>query len=342
MRPQSSLQMIGWIETLRRGERKISRWQEDPSQRVDPVLESLESSQRHNSTVDDDSALDTDSLTNLPGFLAESAIATKPSLTDESKRIQHSFLGLPPEVRNIVYHYCVDYPNCRDLFNSYYLQIEKRKSNQADTKGKQPISPPENSKAQIQLHTPTVLLLCKQVTREAWSILRTRVFVIDRYAPWIMGHASPLPMTSFISANTLRSIRYIKILITLGALSDAYIVWPMFMDDLLKTMAKHWLIKLRVVFQIKCVRDIEVWGEGMIAYESICDRLQQWEHSTAKRGGLLQFEHWILEGDYAYRHSNQFRSKENHFALQVRRDLLIYDIDPIIRRQPDDQVWALC
>ncbi|KAH6659610.1 hypothetical protein BKA67DRAFT_20272 [Truncatella angustata] len=319
MRPEIHKQFQDWLTTLRRGQNRITYWKRDPIRRSDPALEVIAPHPCHSLFKDRTEArLD---LMGLPDCLSQIDVITQQNHREESGSRRYQFLGLAPELRNIIYHYCIDYPTCRELFHSYYTQEEQRKyDSHDDIKGKRPLLFKRNNTG-LKLQTPTVFLLCKRITREALSVLRTRTFVLDNIPPWLMGHSVPLPVTSFISVPTLESIRYMEIRIALGEGSGSGRTWKRVIDQLLEVLTKHSLIKLKVMFKLKDIRHMPQWFGELQAYQRLIDRFLRWELLTAKRGGLLEFEYWLIDGFYAYKHSEHCRN-------------------PAIRRYPDGDVWV--
>lgn len=292
MRTQTFKRFTDWGDTLRRGQSKIEKWRKEPSRRVDPAMHAPEP--HHCRNVIPYNAANTAVHPGLPAFLSDIAGPTSRHIGEGSGGRRYSFLNLPPEIRNMIYNRCVDYPSCRDLFNSYYAQDEKRrKHNGSEMNRHQMLEPSMKFEPDIPLYTPTVLLLCKQITREALSILRTRVFVIDRIPPWVMGHPSPLPLTSFISVRTLQSVRFLEIRISLGEGSGSGRIWFRALAEFLQTVENHSLVKLKVMFKINNIHKLPVWLVEIYRYERIVKQVCLiwfsclWRIYTALRSKLV-------------------------------------------------------
>lgn len=270
MNAESLRQFHDWGKTLQRGHERVVRFLKDPVHRLDPASE--QGPRRLPVNVQSAST-----LAGLPACLMQISAPLDdtdagPAARQRGPR-RSSFLCFPPEVRNMIYKCCVDYPDCRALFDSYYVQRTRRQfTHQAENaKGKQSLAlmVQPHPAATVQLRTPTIFLLCKQITREALSILRTRAFIIDRIPPWVMGNPHPLPITDFISRRTLQSVRFLEVRISLGDGSGSGLVWLKMLTELLRSLREHALVKVRVVFKIKGMRNWLIWPSELYYYERI-------------------------------------------------------------------------
>jgi len=133
------------------------------------------------------------------------------SLTPATSR-RCRFLSFPPEIRIQIYEYCCHLPDSRSLYAQYNRQIDdfyyaaRRAGNSAMDF---PIW-------QARLTTPAVLLLCRQITRECRPMLESSFLVIDRLPPWPKGALRPVPVTKFITKDTLQSVKRLELRFTLG------------------------------------------------------------------------------------------------------------------------------
>lgn len=153
-----------------------------------------------------------------------STAATLPVMaSNDHHHVPLSFLNLPGEIRNMVYDFAVHWPTSTQLYAPYNRRIDSHyaaKRNRADTDtdadavtaGKDAEFPTYNG----ALQTPTILLLCRQVTYECLPILRSRRLVIDRLPPWLPGARRPMRVSEFIGRRTLQSARNIEIRAPLG------------------------------------------------------------------------------------------------------------------------------
>jgi hypothetical protein len=263
-------QYRSWQKTLRRGREMVAICFKNREGRVDPLVEYV-ALQPHNAPVE--------AAAQLPDFLLRIPPAHSGGYTASrnhryalrsATRTRRSFLGFPAEVRNMIYQLSVHYPSCSELFDSFYVQKEKQDRDKKG-KGKQSLDSIARARdATIRLHTPTILILCKQITREVLPILHERVFVIDRVPPWVMGHEFPLLFTDFISNRTLQSIRHIDLRITLG---EGHLgcgkVWLKLVGDLLRSLKDHSLVQFNVTFRMKRVDAYDVWYWDLLAYQDI-------------------------------------------------------------------------
>lgn len=200
-------------------------------------------------------------LSCLPSYCAVTDTKASPS-TDKVHRF--SFLGsFPAEVRNVIYQHAIDYPTCRELSDAYYEQLDASRTRNR--------SSPLRSFT-IRYSTPTVLLLCKQVTRESLSVLRLRPFVIDRIPPWVMGHPKPLPLTCLISKHTLQNIRFVEIKLSLGD-GEMYLsgrVWFWVLEDVMRAWSgRNSLIRLKVMIKVNNIDTEALWDFELRNYTEI-------------------------------------------------------------------------
>lgn len=178
----------------------------------------------------------------------------------------HSFLGsFPAEIRNAIYDHVVDYPTCRSLFDAYYHQADRYPTQQHNGN----VSSFDFTNT---FHTPTIFLLCKQITKEALTFLRLRPFVFDRLPPWIMGCDTPLHLHQFISKPTLQNIRFFVMKISLGdceSFSSAS-VWHNALEEVLAIWAeKNSLVRLKIIFKVNNLKVERLWDSEMREYEYI-------------------------------------------------------------------------
>ncbi|KAI0431003.1 hypothetical protein F5Y09DRAFT_355341 [Xylaria sp. FL1042] len=224
-----------------------------------------------------------------------------------------SFLGsFPAEVRNAIYQYAIDYPTCRELFDAYYEQVDSLRARNSNVR---------SCSFTIDLSTPTILLLCKQITRESLSVLRLRPFVIDRIPPWIMGNAKPLPLTYLISKTTLQNVRFVEIKLSLGD-GQRYFsgrVWFQVLEDVLRAWSgKNSLIRLKVMIKVSNIGMDRLWDYELRNYSEIVKMIDYFAFKHGSKPDLVQYEHWVIDCNYAYKCG--FRN-------------------PLIRKHPDPYIW---
>ncbi|KAI1755604.1 hypothetical protein F4782DRAFT_411707 [Xylaria castorea] len=298
---------VDWTTMQRRGRERIHKASKDPVARAKliadippPKTPMLRPQLHENWTV----------LSSLPSYCAPTTTSNCLPLNKESG---YSFLGsLPAETRNAIYQYAVNYPTCRELFDAYYDQADKFRVRNING---------VSCGFSISLHTPTILLLCKQITREALAVLRLRPFIIDRIPPWIMGNAKPLPLTCLISKSTLQNVRFVEIKLSLGDCENysSGRVWFQVLEDVLRAWSgKNSLLRLKVMVKVSNIDVDGLWDFELRNYAEIMQMIDYFTFKHGSRPDLVQYEHWVLDCDYAYRCG--FRN-------------------PLIRKHPDPHIW---
>lgn len=111
---------------------------------------------------------------------AQTQPTTKP---DPTPPATFPFLHLPPELRLLIYHHALSYPPSHTLYRRFRIS------------------------STITLTTPTLLLLCRQITHEALPVLHATPFVLDALPPFVLDRPRPLSLLEFISPRTLQAMR---------------------------------------------------------------------------------------------------------------------------------------
>ncbi|GAP82581.2 hypothetical protein SAMD00023353_0101210 [Rosellinia necatrix] len=304
---EAYLKYADWLIMQRRGRRRIQKAYKNPAALAKfladiPPPRPVVLRPRHDEIRP--------ALDSLPAYCAPANMsACLPSNTP----LGFSFLGsFPPEIRNAVYQYVIHYPTCRELFDAYYDQVDTFRARNGSSLP---------CRFAIRLHTPTILLLCKQITREALTVLRLRPFVLDRIPPWIMGHPRPLPLTSFLSKRTLQNLRFVEIKLSLGdgesSLSGR--VWFQLLEDIFRAWSgKNSLIRLKVMIKVSNLNVHRLWVFELRNYTDIVKMIDNFAFKHGSRPDLVQYEHWVLDYNYAYKCG--FRN-------------------PLIRQHPDPHIW---
>ncbi|KAI0541221.1 hypothetical protein GGR58DRAFT_36796 [Xylaria digitata] len=296
-----------WVTIQRRGRRRVDKASKDPAARAKlladiPPPRPVILRPQHDEIRP--------ALSCFPAYCTATTTLTR-SILNKSHRF--SFLGsFPAEVRNAIYQYTIDYPTCRELFDAYYEQMDVlRARNNSNT----------SCSFNVEHHTPTILLLCKQITRESLSVLRLCPFVIDRIPPWIMGNSKPLPLTRLISKTTLQNIRFVEIKLSLGD-GERYFsgrVWGQVLEDVLKAWSgKNSLIRLKVMIKVSNIDIDRLWDYELRNYAEIVKMIDYFAFKHGSKPDLVQYEHWVIDCNYAYRCG--FRN-------------------PLIRKHPDPHIW---
>ncbi|KAI1377650.1 hypothetical protein F4677DRAFT_444238 [Hypoxylon crocopeplum] len=313
---ESHQKLAEWRVVEQRGRKKVLRAYKDPTTR-DRLLSEIPAPTSvilHISDTDRTSA-----LARLPAFLVDSP--AYPGQPGQVMGYRYSFLGtFPPEIRNMIYRYAVGYPTCRSLFDAYYSQ-KQRFTTQVQRWQLITGSTRLSHFAKIKLRTPTILLLCKQITREALAVLYLQPFIFDRLPPWLMGNSSPLSLVNFISRSTLQTLRFVQIKISLGD-NTAFrsgSVWLRLLSDVLKVWSeRNSLVRLQIMFKLSNVTKPNVWYYELEDYEKLVDAFSHFEFYHGLKSDLIRWEHWVLDFDYAFRVGTR---------------------NPLVRKHPDRYIW---
>lgn len=165
------------------------------------------------------------------------------------------FLDLPPELRNLIYDFALHWPTSKELYAPYNRIIDAHYARQGS--GIKEDFP----KYHGHLRTPTILLLCRAITRECLPMLRERKLVIDRLPPWLPGALRPMLVSEFIGRRTFQNLRHIEIRLPLGQghIGSGW-VWVGVIDDILKILGERNQFKdLRVVVAMFNFSNRIVW-----------------------------------------------------------------------------------
>lgn len=161
---------------------------------------------------------------------------------ESGSRKQFSFFDFPAEIRNMIYDHSLHWPDCVDLYRTFYRQITTYPTNE------KPYS--EQVQYQRNLRTPTILLLCRRVTEESLPMLKSQRFVIDRLPPFLPGGL--LEITDFIGRRTLQSLHHIELRIGLseGPLGSGWI-WMRLLEEVLTVLKeRNAFVKLRLLVRL--------------------------------------------------------------------------------------------
>lgn len=253
-KPETRSEYEHWCKISERGRRAISKWTTDP----DPNTLAIQLAEMANSEPQKPPHLRPRNMkaegafgaaaTLLPAFLQDPAPSASASGAPQDSR-NSIFMKLPLEVRNMIYHHCAFYPPSKQLYRPYYTK----------------------KNAEVQRFTPTVLLLNKQITREALLILRSRVLVIDRVPPWPTGSSRPLEICNFIRRDTLLKVRYLELRVAFGeGDSGNGDVWLKVARDLLYALAsRNSIIELKVLIKLHGLDVPHVWSRELKHYERL-------------------------------------------------------------------------
>ncbi|KAG9231941.1 hypothetical protein BJ875DRAFT_443627 [Amylocarpus encephaloides] len=118
------------------------------------------------------------------------------------------FLALSAELRNSVYEYCLEWPNP----SIAYQRLQKSYELQNQQPDQPPLSPSHLSqRVLVTLGTPALLLLNRQISFEALTVIYRRTFALSAPPPLVSMRSEHLGVTAFISPVTLQRLRYVML-----------------------------------------------------------------------------------------------------------------------------------
>lgn len=168
---------------------------------------------------------------------------------ESGDKTQLSFLSLPAEIRNMIYSHALHWPDCVDIYRSFYRQMHTY-----------PVTDKPHY-YQRNLNTPTILLLCRRITKESLPVLKSRCLVIDRLPPFLPSGL--MRITDFIGRQTLQSLQHIDIRIGLGEgpLGSGWI-WTRLLDDVLSVLSeRNAFIRLRLLVRMCNDQMVARWDQ---------------------------------------------------------------------------------
>ncbi|ROW05244.1 hypothetical protein VSDG_00434 [Cytospora chrysosperma] len=203
------------------------------------------------------------------------------------------FFDFPAEIRNIIYDHILRWPDCVDLYRSFYRQIPAYPTNEE----------PHSSQYRYQrsLRTPTILLLCRRITVESLPILKSRWLVIDRLPPFVPGGL--MKITDFIGRRTLQSLNHIDLRIGLGEgpLGSGWI-WTRLLDEVLAVLKeRNSLVKLRLLVRMCDDQMVSRWEQEWRYSREIKKKMRMFEMANPNvfAPGEIIVETWRIEGETA-------------------------------------------
>ncbi|RDW69593.1 hypothetical protein BP6252_08613 [Coleophoma cylindrospora] len=116
---------------------------------------------------------------------------------------------LPPELRNLVYDYALDWPQLSTLL--MHVRRDEHPKISPAQKGPLPALPATCSSSLTILETPTILLLNRQITQEALRVLRQKPLILDSSLP-----SAGMCITEYIGPTTLQHVRLMVLDIALS------------------------------------------------------------------------------------------------------------------------------
>lgn len=143
------------------------------------------------------------------------------------------FLCLPKELRNIIYAHALAYPSFDRDYHNHTLDGANEDDSTED------LSP---RWSRLKLTTPTILLLNRQITSEALSVLHNAPLVIDVPPPGRLGnslHLKCIEITDIISYRTLQAVPNVLLVMDLNfqavnpSKADNVSTWSLVVETLL-------------------------------------------------------------------------------------------------------------
>ncbi|KAE8447698.1 hypothetical protein EG329_010505 [Mollisiaceae sp. DMI_Dod_QoI] len=121
-------------------------------------------------------------------------------------KLASPLLSLPPEIRNEIYDFSIEWPNFTDLFariHEYQDFLQDQESSKWAPLCR--ITRPQMA----PMRTPSILLLNRQLGSEALDSLYKKPLIIDSPPPYVPQLTRPMDITQFISEVTLQNLRFV-------------------------------------------------------------------------------------------------------------------------------------
>ncbi|KAK0645647.1 hypothetical protein B0T16DRAFT_390230 [Cercophora newfieldiana] len=191
------------------------------------------------------------------------------------------FYNFPPEIRNMIYEYSLDWPTSHELYAPYNSRIDDYYANKDIDEREFPVY-------SGALKTPTILLLCRGITAECLPILQSRHFVVDRLPPWLPGASRPMRIPQFVGRRTIQSLRHIELRLPVGqGRFGSGWVWADIVTDIFDILReRNSFDTLKIVISIFNDRSRSVWELESENLNRITDNVRG-GHSRALRGASL-------------------------------------------------------
>lgn len=183
--------------------------------------------------------------------------SSHPQAPPQRATVPFTFLLFPPELRNIIYDMSLELPDSHTLYRDYNRQIGEyyvRRSMGVEE---------EFPVYHGRLRTPTILLLCRAITRECLPVLKARNLVVDRLPPWLPGASRPMMLCQFLGVQTLQSLRFLEVRLALGhGKHGSGWVWSELLVELVEILLrKNVFEKLRFVISMHKLNERRLWFE---------------------------------------------------------------------------------
>ncbi|KAI9740798.1 MAG: hypothetical protein M1835_003129 [Candelina submexicana] len=130
-----------------------------------------------------------------------------------------SILALPPELRNQIYEYAIDWPDMRVPFSRMRKECERIEDHwMASSHPRVSFSKP----CVDHLVTPSILLINRQIYHEARAVLIQKTFVLASTPPHSAQLGRPMDITEFIGETTLQKIQHMRFELQLSGHARAW------------------------------------------------------------------------------------------------------------------------
>ncbi|KAK0627668.1 hypothetical protein B0T14DRAFT_141174 [Immersiella caudata] len=209
------------------------------------------------------------------------------------------FFNFPPEIRNMIYEYSLNWPTSYALYAPYNRQIDDYYANRDNPDQEFP-------EFSGMLRTPTILLLCRRITAECLPILQSNTFMIDRLPPWLPGEPRPMLLSQFVGKRTIQSLRHIEFRLPAGqGRYGSGWVWAWITLDILNILQeRNSFDTIKIVISMFNDRSRSVWpleSEDLGKIIDACTTLVA-KNPRFWAPGKIEYQYWVVKGTFAHRH----------------------------------------
>ncbi|KAH8678804.1 hypothetical protein BGZ60DRAFT_251557 [Tricladium varicosporioides] len=142
-----------------------------------------------------------------------------PSKTED----QFPFLSLPSELRIAIYQYAVRWPDFPKVFKKSRPSSQRTIQDGPEMKGRNAFV------------TPALLLVSRQISSEALSVLYMKPLVLEVPPPYNTAQARPMDIKEYISEATLHNVRFVNLKMNLNDEPQTVKQWRQTVESLLRT-----------------------------------------------------------------------------------------------------------
>ncbi|CZR63508.1 uncharacterized protein PAC_13405 [Phialocephala subalpina] len=170
--------------------------------------------------------------------------------SSSSAKFASPLLSLPPEIRNEIYEYTIDWPNFTDLFSrihEYQKFLQGQESSEWAPLCR--IARPHVA----SLTTPSILLLNAQISSETLNNLYRKPLILDSPPPHVPQLTKRMDITQFVSKATLQHLRFVSLKMDLS-----------YKRNLMSGAA--WLRTVEMLLEVWCEQSSLEWVEVQADY----------------------------------------------------------------------------